>query len=94
MDYDKLFKVFSDKNRIEIIRFLSKGVCCSCQFIDQFDVSQPTMTYHLKQIRESGLADTTKEGTWIKYKINNNVIDEMIEFLNELKLNNNEGCKC
>jgi len=94
MEYDKLFKVFSDKNRMEIIEFLSKGVCCSCQFIDHFKVSQPTLTYHLKMIKDSGLADTEKQGTWNKYKLNYDVIDDMISFLQKLKSNQDEECKC
>ncbi|MBN2877903.1 MAG: winged helix-turn-helix transcriptional regulator [Bacilli bacterium] len=94
MEEAKLFKVFSDPNRLEIIQFLAKGVCCSCQFIEHFDISQPTLTYHLKLIRESGLAETEKNGTWRKYKINYDKIDEMIAFLNELKATKNEDCGC
>ncbi len=94
MDYSKLFKVFADPNRLEIVKFLSKGVCCSCQFIENFDISQPTLTYHLKLIRESGLADSEKNGTWNKYKINYDKIDEMIEFLIKIKNERSEECKC
>ncbi len=94
MDYAKMFKAFSDPNRLEIIKYLSKGVCCSCQFIDNFELSQPTMTYHLKMIRDTGLANTRKEGTWMKYELDYDKIDEMIEFLKELKDNRSGGCKC
>jgi len=94
MEFDKLFKVFSDPNRIEVVKYLSKGVCCSCQFGDKFKVSQPTLTYHLKMIRDSGLANSEKDGTWMKYRLNYDVIDSMIEFLQEIKENHIEDCKC
>lgn len=94
MELTKLFKVFADETRTEVVKHLSKGECCSCQFSDKFDVSQPTLAYHLKLIRESGLASTKKVGTWNKYLINNNSIDKMIEFLNELKQTNQIDCKC
>ncbi len=94
MDYSKLFKVFSDNNRIEVVKNLAKGVCCSCQFKEKFNISQPTLTYHLKMIKDSGLAVTKKEGTWNKYIIDFDVIDEMINFLQELKASSDGECKC
>ena len=94
MDYPKLFKVFSDQNRIDVVKNLSKGVCCSCQFIEKFEISQPTLTYHLKMIESSGLATSKREGTWNKYFINYDVIDQMINFLKEIKENRSGECKC
>lgn len=94
MDYIKLFKVFSDENRVEVVKNLSKGVCCSCNFIENFNISQPTLTYHLKLIKESGLATTEKVGTWNKYHLNKDVIDKMIDFLRDIRDNQNLDCKC
>lgn len=94
MDYAKLFKVFSDENRINVVKNLAGGVCCTCQFQEKFNISQPTLTYHLKMIKDSGLATSEKNGTWNKYYINYDVIDDMIEFLNELKKGQGAGCKC
>lgn len=94
MDYSKLFKVFSDNNRIEVVKNLSQGVCCSCQFKEKFDISQPTLTYHLKLIESSGLATSKKDGTWNKYIINYEAIDKMIDFLKEIKENGAKECKC
>ncbi len=94
MKYSKLFKVFSDENRIKVVQNLSKGTCCSCQFVDKFDISQPTLAYHLKMIRDSGLATTEKVGTWNKYHINYEILDSMIAFLNEIKDSRGKECKC
>lgn len=94
MDYVKLFKVFSDENRVEVVKNLAKGVCCSCNFIDHFNISQPTLTYHLKLIKEAGLATTEKVGTWNKYHLNKDVIDQMIEFLKDIRDGEASDCKC
>ena len=94
MDYAKLFKVFSDENRINVVKNLVEGVCCTCQFQEKFDISQPTLTYHLKMIKDSGLATSEKIGTWNKYHINYDMIDEMIRFLENLKKGLGTECKC
>ena len=94
MDYPKLFKVFSDPNRLHVMQHLAKGDCCSCQFEDRFNISQPTLAYHLKLIKDAGLATTEKLGTWRKYHINYNAIDDMIRFLQELKQTEGANCKC
>ncbi|XMB72105.1 metalloregulator ArsR/SmtB family transcription factor [Mycoplasmatota bacterium WC30] len=94
MDQSKLFKVFSDNNRINIMKNLVMGDCCSCQFADKFTISQPTLTYHLKMIKDSGLATIEKAGTWRKYHVNFKAIDEMIAFLQELKKYEGDTCEC
>jgi ArsR family transcriptional regulator len=94
MNLIKLFKVFSDETRVEVVKHLSNGHCCTCQFEEDINVSQPTLAYHLKMIKEAGLATTEKVGTWKKYHINNQILDEMIEFLEELKVSEGEKCKC
>lgn len=94
MELTKLFKVFADETRTEVVKHLAMGECCSCQFSDKFNVSQPTLAYHLKLIRESGLASTKKVGTWNKYLLNNDSIDKMIDFLNEIKQAMQTECEC
>lgn len=79
------FKVLSDPNRLEIVELLLKGETCGCTLIDKLPISQPTLSYHLKAITKSGLAVAKREGNWIKHYINREKIDEMIEFLEQLK---------
>jgi|AntAceMinimDraft_18_1070375.scaffolds.fasta_scaffold00949_11 ArsR family transcriptional regulator len=94
MNLTKLFKIFSDETRVEVVKHLSNGQCCTCQFEKEINVSQPTLAYHLKMIKETGLATTEKVGTWKKYHIDNDILDEMIKFLEELKVPEGEKCKC
>lgn len=94
MNITKMFKVFSDETRVEVFKYLSSGQCCTCQFESSIGVSQPTLAYHMKLIKESGLASTEKVGTWNKYHINNEAIDDMIEFLEGMKIQGKDKCKC
>jgi len=79
------FKVFSDPQRLEIIRLLIQGETCGCTLIEKLPISQPTLSYHLKIITKAGLATTKREGNWIKHFIVKEKIDEMIIFLQGLK---------
>lgn len=79
------FKVLSDPNRLEIIELLLKGETCGCTLIEKLPISQPTLSYHLKAITKAGLATAKKEGNWVKHYINREKIDEMINFLEDLK---------
>lgn len=79
------FKVLSDVNRLEIVELLLKGETCGCTLIDNLSISQPTLSYHLKNITKSGLATSKREGNWIKYFVDRNKINEMIAFLEELR---------
>lgn len=94
MEITKLFKVFSDETRLEVVNQLIDGNCCTCNFASKIDVKQPTLSYHLKHIRESGLATTEKVGTETRYHINYDSIDKMIQYLKDLK-EKGKGCnKC
>lgn len=93
--YAQYFKVFSDPVRLEVIKLLIKGESCSCTMIDQLPISQPTLSYHLKQIAQAGLATSHREGNWIKYHIDKEKIEEMMLFLKSLTdiKTEDKGCK-
>ncbi len=89
------FKVFSDPVRLEVIKLLINGESCSCTMIDKLPISQPTLSYHLKQIAQAGLASSTRDGNWIKYHLDKSKLDDMIDFLQTLKdiKAEDQGCK-
>lgn len=89
----ELFKVFSDPNRVDIIRLLLAGETCGCTLIDKLPITQPTLSYHLKMITQAGLATAKREGNWIKHYINKDKIDDMIDFLAELKTTKVDVCE-
>lgn len=84
-DYAVLFKALSDDNRLKILELLIQGETCGCTLIDKLTITQPTLSYHLKQLTDAGLTHSYREGVWIKHTVDKTKIDQMIQFLIELK---------
>lgn len=85
-----LFKALSDENRLKILELLIQGETCGCTLIDKLPISQPTLSYHLRLLTEAGLTKAYKEGNWKKHFVDKTKIDELIQFLTDLK--NSEVC--
>ncbi len=64
-----LFKALSDPIRLRLMSIIasSAGETCVCDLTDKFDVSGPTISHHLKVLREAGLVDCERRGTWVYY---------------------------
>jgi len=80
-----LFKALSDPHRLIILKRLLAGETCSCTLVEGLPITQPTLSHHLKMLSDLGLTSTHKEGTWKKHLVNIEKIDELIDFLIELK---------
>jgi ArsR family transcriptional regulator len=65
------FKALADPTRIEILRLVGaqSGPVCVCDIVDRFDLAQPTISHHLKVLREAGLLRTSKIGIWAFYEL-------------------------
>jgi ArsR family transcriptional regulator, arsenate/arsenite/antimonite-responsive transcriptional repressor len=64
------FKALADPTRIAIINCLSAaGEVCVCNLTDTFELSQPTISHHLKILREAGLVTSSRRGTWAYYRL-------------------------
>ncbi len=51
---------------------------CVCKITDRFDVSMPTISHHLKLLREAGLVDTRRDGVWIYYSLRRGTLDDVV----------------
>ena len=89
----ELFKVLSDSNRLQIIDMLSCGEMCVCKILEKFDITQPTLSHHLKVLADSGLVTSRKEANWIHYKLNDKKMKDIAEFLQYIA-NNKDDCIC
>jgi len=66
----QLLAAIADPNRLRILRQLGDaGVCCACDVADNCAVSQPTVSHHLKVLRQAGWVKAERRGTWIWYSI-------------------------
>ena len=70
MDVALICKAFSDSNRLEIVQMLSEGEKCGCKLLERFEITQPTLSHHMKTLVESGMVNDRKEGKWHYYSLN------------------------
>ncbi len=82
---NEIFKVLADKNRLEIMKEISKEKSiCACELLKKFNITQATFSYHMKMLKEVGLVNCHKEGTWCIYSINKETINDIKIFLIEI----------
>ncbi len=65
----EIFKALCDENRIKILRLLQTGEKCACHLNGEINVTQPTMSHHMKVLCDSGIVVGRKEGKWMHYSI-------------------------
>ena len=65
----KVFKAFCDEKRLRILELLRDGEKCACVLLEQLDLGQSGLSYHMKILVESGIVESRQEGKWTHYKI-------------------------
>lgn len=78
-----MFKAFCDENRIKILQLLSTGEKCACRLLEELDVTQPTLSHHMKILCDSGIVTGRKEGKWMHYSISAEGMKQAFECLRE-----------
>jgi len=65
----RAFKALADPTRLEMLRLLraQSGPTCVCDIVDHFDLAQPTISHHLKTLKEAGLLRQSRVGIWSFY---------------------------
>jgi len=66
----RIFKAFSDENRLTILRLLHSGEKCACKLQEALAISQPTLSHHMRVLLDAGLVNARKDGKWIHYSLN------------------------
>lgn len=79
-----IFKAFGDENRIKIIKILRSGEKCACKLLEEIDVTQPTLSHHMKILCDAGIVVGRKEGKWTHYSISEQGVDQAKEYLRQL----------
>ena len=87
-----MFKAFCDENRLQILSILQSGEKCACKLLDVMQITQPTLSHHMKILCDAGVVNGRKEGKWMYYSISEEGLDVVINILGELKKSlGNEG---
>lgn len=76
-DFVLYFKAMADETRLAILEMLTKEELCACHILEAFEITQPTLSYHMKILVEAGLVAATKDGTWMRYRINHETIKDI-----------------
>ena len=70
-----LFKALSDLTRLRILHAISRvSELCECNIVPAFGLSQPTISYHIKVLREAGLIRSERRGQWVYHTVNQKAV--------------------
>lgn len=89
-----LLKALSDAKRLMIVDMLSNGELCACRILEAFEMSQPTLSHHMKILCGSGLVYPRKEGKWTHYSLNEERFAELSLFIERISSGSEKSVGC
>lgn len=82
-----VFKALSDETRLRMLKAISHmDEMCECNIVPVFGLSQPTISYHLKVLREAGLITSERRGQWVWHRVNDKRVLSAVRQLSELSI--------
>ena len=82
--YARAIKALADETRLRIVHMLAGGELCACKILEEFSITQPTLSYHMKILTDSGLVNGVRDGAWMRYTLNHSRISEQVEFITDI----------
>ncbi len=79
-----LFKALGDENRIKILGLLKQGEKCACKLLEEMNISQPTLSHHMKILCDAGIVVGRKDGKWMHYSISPEGIKQAQGYLDSI----------
>ena len=77
-DLAATFKALADPTRVSIVSRLAAGEeCCVCDLTHAFELSQPTVSHHLRILRDAGIVEAERRGTWAYYRLRPDAIERL-----------------
>ncbi|MCM1514552.1 MAG: metalloregulator ArsR/SmtB family transcription factor [Anaeroplasma bactoclasticum] len=78
-------KVINDSTRLTIIQMLSKkGTMCACKILEELNITQGTLSHHMKVLTSAGLVICEKDGKWCNYTLVKKEICELAYFIEDI----------
>lgn len=90
----KVFKAFCDENRLQILEMLRGGEKCACILLEKLNITQPTLSHHMKILCDSGIVTSRKDGKWTHYSISDSGTNNAKSLLETLTTVNECGTDC
>ena len=97
LDRALVFKALADENRLHVVEILAgRGETCACELLDELDVTQPTLSHHMKVLCDCGIVRCRREGRWRHYSVDSQVATGLASFFAGLTAPDaqQEGCPC
>ena len=92
----QMFKALCDENRIRILKLLQSGEKCACVLLEDLQITQPTLSHHMKILCDSDIVVGRKDGKWTHYSISEQGAKLAVKCLQELTkvtcADNNKSC--
>src|SRR5678815_5407746 len=88
----RLFHALSDATRLDILEMLRDGERCVCDLQTDLDAAQSRLSFHLKTLKTAGLVTDRKEGRWVHYALNPEVLEAVAAFAGELETDARACC--
>ncbi len=79
-----IFKALCDEKRLSILELLKGGEKCACVLMEELNIAQSALSYHMKILCESGIVTSRQEGKWTHYTISKSGRESAIKRLTEL----------
>lgn len=92
-DFAVLFKALADETRLKIIDMLSCGELCACDILKYFNITQPTLSYHMKILTACGMVNAERRGAWMHYTLNRETVQKISEYWSKCT-SSKEDCIC
>jgi ArsR family transcriptional regulator len=88
-------KALADPIRLAIVQKLAqRSELCACNLLEDFAITQPTLSFHMKKLTACGVVLARKDGIWIKYRLNPDAISDLISTLSLKSGPDSDGCSC
>lgn len=84
-------KALSDETRLKIIEMLASGTLCACEILESFHITQPTLSYHMKQLTTCRLVRAERIGAWMYYTLETDHYQQLLDYLANLAIPNPEN---
>ncbi|KGX92741.1 ArsR family transcriptional regulator [Pontibacillus halophilus JSM 076056 = DSM 19796] len=63
-------KLLGDQTRLSIVALINENECCVCEFVELLNMSQPSISQHLRKLRDAGIVKEQRRGHWVFYSLN------------------------
>jgi len=77
-------KALADETRLKIINMLAYGSLCACDILESFNITQSTLSYHMKQLTGTGLVTAVRNGAWMHYSLDETAYALFLAFMEDI----------